>query len=103
MKSEGTPSIDNATSDYLSGDFTFKAKVTKGKLYKVKVAFSGDLVSEYVSEALSGHERTLEAEGTTHTGYTVKTAEITEQIYDIPVVDDVLDLKFTGAKLLISQ
>ena len=40
MKSEGTPSIDNATSDYLSGDFTFKAKVTKGKLYKVKVAFS---------------------------------------------------------------
>ena len=99
VKSEGTPSIDNATSDYLSGDFTFKAKVTKGKLYKVKVAFSGDLVSEYVSEALSGHERTLEAEGTTHTGYTVKTAEITEQIYDIPVVDDVLDLKFTGAKV----
>ena len=99
VKSEGAPSIDNATSDYLSGDFTFKAKVTKGKLYKVKVAFSGDLVSEYVSEALSGHERTLEAEGTTHTGYTVKTAEITEQIYDIPVVDDVLDLKFTGAKV----
>lgn len=98
-KAEGTPSIDNAESDYLSGDFTFKAKVTKGKLYKVKVAFSGDLVSEYVSEALSGHERTLEAEGTTHTGYTVKTAEITEQIYDIPVVDDVLDLKFTGAKV----
>ena len=57
------------------------------------------MVSEYVSEALSGHERTLEAEGTTHTGYTVKTAEITEQIYDIPVVDDVLDLKFTGAKV----
>lgn len=99
VKSEGAPSIDNATSDYLSGDFTFKAKVTKGKLYKVKVAFSGDWVSEYVSEALSGHERTLEAEGTTHTGYTVKTAEITEQIYDIPVVDDVLDLKFTGAKV----
>ena len=99
VKSEGAPIIDNATSDYLSGDFTFKAKVTKGKLYKVKVAFSGDLVSEYVSEALSGHERTLEAEGTTHTGYTVKTAEITEQIYDIPVVDDVLDLKFTGAKV----
>lgn len=99
VKSEGAPSIDNATSDYLSGDFTFKAKVTKGKLYKVKVAFSGDLVSEYVSEALSGHERTLKAEGTTHTGYTVKTAEITEQIYDIPVVDDVLDLKFTGAKV----
>ena len=99
VKSEGAPIIDNATSDYLSGDFTFKAKVPKGKLYKVKVAFSGDLVSEYVSEALSGHERTLEAEGTTHTGYTVKTAEITEQIYDIPVVDDVLDLKFTGAKV----
>ena len=99
VKSEGAPSIDNATSEYLTGDFTFKAKVTKGKLYKVKVAFSGDLVSEYVSEALSGHERTLEAEGTTHTGYTVKTAEITEQIYDIPVVDDVLDLKFTGAKV----
>ncbi len=98
-KAEGTPSIDNAESDYLSGDFTFKAKVTKGKHYRVKIAFSGDLVSEYVSEALSGHERTLEAEGTTHTGYTVKTAEITEQIYDIPVVDDVLDLKFTGAKV----
>lgn len=99
VKSEGVPSIDNASSDYLSGDFTFKAKVTKGKLYKVKVAFSGDLVSEYVSPALSGHERTLEAEGTTHTGYTVKTAEITEQTYDIPVVDDVLDLKFTGARV----
>ena len=98
-KAEGTPSTTDAKSDYLSGDFTFKAKVTKGKHYKVKVAFSGDLVSEYVSEALSGHERTLAAEGTTHTGYTVKTAEITEQTYDIPVVDNVLDLKFTGAKV----
>lgn len=98
-KAEGTPSTTDAKSDYLSGDFTFKAKVTKGKHYRVKIAFSGDLVSEYVSEALSGHERTLAAEGTTHTGYTVKTAEITEQTYDIPVVDDVLDLKFTGAKV----
>lgn len=93
----GVSSTDNAQSDYLSGDFTFKAKVTPGKLYKVKVAFSGDLISEYVSPALSGHERTQEKEGTTHTGYTVKTTEIKEQIYDIPVVDDVLDLKFTDA------
>lgn len=99
VKAEGTPSIDNAKSDYLSGDFTFKAKVTKGKHYRVKIAFSGDLVSEYVSEALSGHERTLAAEGTTHTGYTVKTEEITEQVYDIPVVDDVMDLKFSGARV----
>lgn len=98
-KAEGTPSIDNAESDYLSGDFTFKAKVTKGKHYRVKIAFSGDLVSEYVSEALSGHERTLAAEGTTHTGYTVKTEEITEQVYDIPVVDDVMDLKLSGARV----
>lgn len=98
-KAEGTPSIDNAESDYLSGDFTFKAKVTKGKHYRVKIAFCGDLVSEYVSEALSGHERTLAAEGTTHTGYTVKTEEITEQVYDIPVVDDVMDLKFSGARV----
>lgn len=98
-KAEGTPSIDNAKSDYLSGDFTFKAKVTKGKHYRVKIAFSGDLVSEYVSEALSGHERTLAAEGTTYTGYTVKTEEITEQVYDIPVVDDVMDLKFSGARV----
>lgn len=98
-KAEGTPSIDNAESDYLSGDFTFKAKVTKGKHYRVKIAFSGDLVSEYVSEALSGHERTLAAEGTTHTGYIVKTEEITEQVYDIPVVDDVMDLKFSGARV----
>lgn len=98
-KAEGRPSIDNAESDYLSGDFTFKAKVTKGKHYRVKIAFSGDLVSEYVSEALSGHERTLAAEGTTHTGYTVKTEEITEQVYDIPVVDDVMDLKFSGARV----
>ena len=98
-KAEGTPSIDNAESDYLSGDFTFKAKVTKGKHYRVKIALSGDLVSEYVSEALSGHERTLAAEGTTHTGYTVKTEEITEQVYDIPVVDDVMDLKFSGARV----
>lgn len=99
VKAEGTPSIDNAESDYLSGDFTFKAKVTKGKHYRVKIAFSGDLVSEYVSEALSGHEKTLAAEGTTHTGYTVKTEEITEQVYDIPVVDDVMDLKFSGARV----
>lgn len=99
VKAEGTPSIDNAESDYLSGDFTFKAKVTKGKHYRVKIAFSGDLVSEYVSEALSGHERTLAAEGTTHMGYTVKTEEITEQVYDIPVVDDVMDLKFSGARV----
>ena len=98
-KAEGTPSIDNAESDYLSGDFTFKAKVTKGKHYRVKIAFSGDLVSEYVSEALSGHERTLAAEGTTHTGYTVKTEELTEQVYDIPVVDDVMELKISGARV----
>ncbi len=96
---EGSPSMDDAAADYLSGDFTFKAKVTKGKVYKVTVAFSGDLVSEYVSDVLSGHERTLDASGTTHTGYTVKTTEITEQTYEIPVVDDVLDLKFTGAKV----
>ncbi len=99
VTAEGTSSVDNAQSDYLSGDFTFKAKVTKGKHYRVKIAFSGDLVSEYVSEALSGHERTLAAEGTTHTGYTVKTEEIAEQVYDIPVVDDVMDLKFTGARV----
>lgn len=99
VQAEGAPSVDNASSDYLTGDFTFKAKVTRGKLYKVKVAFCGDLVSEYVSPALSGHERTLEEAGTTHTGYTVKTTEIMEQTYDIPVVDDVLDLKFTGAKV----
>ena len=99
VSAEGSPSIDNAQSDYLTGDFTFKAKVTKGKLYKVKVAFSGDLVTEYVSEALSGHERTLEAEATSHAGYTVKTAEITEQVYEIPVVDDVLDMRFTGARV----
>lgn len=95
----GAASTENTMKDYLSGDFIFKAKVTKGKVYRVTVAFSGDLVSEYVNEALSGHERTLEAENTSHTGYTVKTTDITEQTYEIPVVDDVLDLKFLGAKV----
>ena len=28
-----------------------------------------------------------------------KTEEITEQVYDIPVVDDVMDLKFSGARV----
>lgn len=95
----GNVSDSDENADYLEGTFTFKANVEPGNLYKVKVNFSGDLVSERVNDYLTGHERTLETEGSSHTGYTIKTEEISEQIYEVPVVDDVLDLTFTNAKV----
>lgn len=95
----GTGTTSDANGDYLEGSFVFKANVTPGNLYKVKVNFAGKMVSEYVNSVLSGHERTLEASSTTYTGYTVATSEISEHEYTIPVVDNVLDLTFTNAKV----
>ncbi len=95
----GTGSTTDANADYLEGTFKFNAKVAKGNVYKVTVQFAGNMVSEYVDSVLSGHTRTLDAENTTYTGYTVATTEIAEHVYTIPVVDDVLDLSFTNAKV----
>ncbi len=95
----GTGSTTDANADYLEGSFKFNAKVAKGNVYKVTVQFAGNMVSEYVSDVLSGHVRTLDAENTSNTGYTVATTEIAEHVYTIPVVDDVLDLSFTNAKV----
>lgn len=99
----GTASDTDAASDYLEGTFVFKAKVTPGELYRVTVDFAGDLVTEYHDSVIAGHTRTLEADSTTYTGYTIRTEEIAQQVYDIPVVDDVLDLNFTNAQVAAIQ
>lgn len=95
----GTASDSDVATDYLEGSFTFKAKVTPGELYRVTVNFAGDLATEKVDAVNTGHTRVRDAADTNYTGYTVKTTEITEQVYDIPVVDDILDMAFTDAKV----
>ncbi|MCD8180130.1 MAG: hypothetical protein LUF26_01435 [Firmicutes bacterium] len=87
----GTASEDDATSDYLTGTFTFKANVTAAKVYTVTVTYSGSLTSEYVSSDLSGYIL-LDDDGNAPT-------ELTELKFDIPVIDDVLDLTFSGGSV----
>lgn len=79
----GTASTDDADSDNLTGSFTFKAKVEPKKVYKVTVNYSGSLASEYVNADLTG------------VAYTNDTQSAVT--YEVPVIDDVLDLTFTNA------
>jgi hypothetical protein len=84
----GTPTVDGtadetADSDSLKGSFKFQAKVEAEKIYKVTVNYSGSLASEYVNADLTGVEYTNATKGAV--------------TYEIPVIDDVLDLTFTNA------
>lgn len=89
--SDGTPTIggsasaDNADSDNLTGTFMFRAKVTPAKVYKVAVNYSGKAVSEKVNADLTGVELTNASQSTVE--------------YTIPVIDDVLDLTFSGGNV----
>lgn len=84
--SGGTVSATDADADNLNGNFTFYAKVKPGKVYDVTVNYKGTAVSEYVNADLTG----------------VPFAEVKIKAatkYEIPVVDDVLDLRFTNAEV----
>lgn len=82
----GTASTENADSDYLEGSFTFKANVTKGKIYTVDITYSGALTTAYVNSDLAG--------------YTLGTqAELAKASYTFAVPTDVLDLTVTDGKI----
>ena len=78
----GTGSTANADSDYLAGNITFNAKVTKAKNYTVEVTYQGTLRTDYVNNDLSGY--TLGSQ-----------KSLTKATFTVPVVDDVLDLILT--------
>lgn len=82
----GTADLADATKDNLTGNFTFKAKVTPAKNYKVTVNYLGTAVSEKVNADLSGVILPEQ-----------KTQGSAE--YVIPVIDDVLDLSFSGGNV----
>ncbi len=82
---DGTASIDNADSDSLKGAFKFKAKVIPAKVYKVKINYSGNVVSEAVNADLTGVALANSSKSTAE--------------YTIPVIDDVLDLSFSGGSV----
>ncbi len=84
----GEPTIDNPDSDYLTGAFTFKAKVDPAKVYNVTINYSGTIASEYVNSDLSGVVLTNESKSAV--------------TYTIPVIDDVLDLEFSGSAVVSS-
>lgn len=82
----GTVSTDNADSDWLEGSFTFKANVTKGKIYTVEITYSGTLTTAYVNSDLAG--------------YTLGTqTDIAKATYTFAVPTDVLDLTVTDGKI----
>ena len=79
----GTPSEDNADSDYLEGNMVFKAKVQAGKLYTVDITYRGSILAEPVNAEL--------------TGYTIGSQETLAKVtYTVPVIDDVIELNVTG-------
>ncbi len=81
----GTASAEDADSDNLTGTFTFKAKVTPAKVYKVKINYKGSAAAEKVNADLSGIDL-----GTDQ----IQTADDGSLL--ISVIDDVLDLTFSG-------
>lgn len=87
----GVGAVDNADSDYLAGNITFKVNVEPKKIYKVTVNYQGSISSEYVNSDLSGvmlyNEAYADQNGT---------PAMTSVTYTIPVIDDVLDLSFAS-------
>lgn len=80
---DGEASAEDADSDALKGAFAFNAKVEKGKVYTVKINYSGTSVSEAMTKDMTGVSRSNATKG--------------EAVYQIPVTDDVLDLSFIDA------
>lgn len=82
---EGT--LDNPDSDNLAGNFTFKAKVPASKVYKVTIKYTGTAVAEKYNADLTGVELAsdqIQKEG---------------ESFLIPVIDDVLDITFSGGNV----
>ncbi len=82
-KVSGTSSAEDADSDNLTGTFKFQAKVEPKKIYSVTINYSGSLASEAVNTDMTGVVRTNETKSVV--------------TYQVPVIDDLLDLSFTGA------
>lgn len=87
----GTGSVDNADSDYLAGNITFRVNVEPAKVYNVTVNYQGSISSEYVNSDLTGVMLY-------NTNYADEngTPAMTSITYTIPVIDDVLDLSFSS-------
>ncbi len=79
----GSASLEDASTDYLAGSYTFKANVEAGKFYTIKISYTGTLTSEYVNADLAGASL-----GTS--------TDMEEKEYTVPVIDDVLDLALSG-------
>ena len=78
---EGTASIEDPTTDYLTGTFTFKANVEKNKIYKVTLNYVGNAEFENISTDLPGVLRQNKERATIE--------------YLTFVNDDVLDITFS--------
>lgn len=77
---------DNADTDYLEGSFTFKANVTKGKMYTVDITYSGTLTTAYVNSDLAG--------------YTLgENSALTKASYTFAVPTDILDLTVSNGSI----
>ena len=83
----GTGSFDNPDSDNLAGNFTFKAKVPAGKVYKVTVKYTGSASAEKYNADLTGVD--LKSDQIQKDGESLL----------IPVIDDVLDITFSGGNV----
>lgn len=83
----GTADAENADSDNLAGNFTFKVKVPKAKVYKVSINYKGSAVSEKVDSNAD------------LTGVVLTNANQSAVTYTIPVIDDVLDIAFSGGNV----
>lgn len=79
----GEAVAEDADSDNLTGTFKFQAKVEAGKVYTVTINYNGTVASEYVNVDLTGVVRTNESKSAV--------------VYEVPVIDDVLDLSFTSS------
>ncbi|MDO5396860.1 MAG: InlB B-repeat-containing protein [bacterium] len=59
----GTASLEDADTDYLEGNYTFKVNVPNDKIYKVTLNYEGNAVFEKISTDLSGVVRNNAAMG----------------------------------------
>lgn len=83
----GTGSLDNADSDNLAGNFTFQAKVPAGKVYKVTIKYTGNASAEKYNADLTGVDLASDQ------------VQKEDGSFLIPVIDDVLDITFSGGNV----
>ena len=87
----GTASKDNADSDYIEGsNIVFKVNVPATSIYKVDITYSGTLTAEYVNSDLTGVILGTEK-------------SLKKATFDIPMVDDVMDLTVSAAEGVQAQ